>query len=71
MIGLILMGIVFLGIYISISIKIFSGFGKEIHYVQNESMFGSVTLVISDITIRSGFIHQMVIALPLNLSSPQ
>ena len=44
-IGLSIITILFLGVYISISIKIFSGSDPQIHYVQNELMFGSSTLL--------------------------
>jgi len=39
------MGILFLGTYIPISLKVFSGSDQTIHYAQNEIMFGSYTLI--------------------------
>ncbi len=44
-IGLFIVGMLFLGIYISISLKVFSGSEQSIHYAQNELMFGSYTLI--------------------------
>lgn len=44
-IGLCIIGIVFLGIYGAIASKVFSVSDQQIHYVQNELMFGSYTLL--------------------------
>jgi hypothetical protein len=44
-IGFFLMGLLFLGIYIPLSIKVFSGSDQNIYYAQNELMVGSYTLV--------------------------
>ena len=43
--GLFIVGILFLGIYISVSLKVFTGSEQSIHYAQNELMFGSYTLI--------------------------
>ena len=54
-IGLAIIGIIFLGTYIGISIKIFSG-SEQVSYVQNELMFGSISLL-------GGFIFMTIILL--------
>jgi len=55
-IGFTIVGIMFLGVYISISIKLFSGSGSDVQYVKNELMFGSDTLL-------GGFIFMTLILL--------
>ncbi|KMT63986.1 hypothetical protein XM47_16915 [Catenovulum maritimum] len=44
-IGFFIMGILFMGIYIPLSLKVFSGSEQNIHYAQNGLMFGSYTLI--------------------------
>jgi len=55
-IGLTIIGIIFLGTYIGISIQVFSGSGQKVSYVQNELMFGSTSLL-------GGFIFMTIILL--------
>lgn len=44
-VGFFIIGVVFLGTYIATSLRVFSGSNRTIHYVQDEIMFGSVTLL--------------------------
>ena len=44
-VGLFIIGVLFLGTYIPISLKVFSGSDQTIHYSQNELLFGSYTLI--------------------------
>lgn len=50
------MGIVFLGVYAAVCIKLFSDSDQEVYYVQNELMFGSDSLL-------GGFIFMTIIFL--------
>lgn len=43
--GIILMVVLYLGSYITILLKLFSSTGNDVHYIKNEMMFGSGTLV--------------------------
>jgi hypothetical protein len=49
-IGFIIIGTVFIGIYIALAMKMFYGVNKVI-YIQNELMFGSVSLLGSFISM--------------------
>lgn len=55
-IGLVLIGIVFIGVYAGICINLFTDSSKEAYYVQNELMFGSDSLL-------GGFIFMTLILL--------
>jgi hypothetical protein len=55
-IGFGIIGILFLGVYGAIASKVFSGSDQQIHYAQNELMFGSYTLL-------GGFIFMTIILL--------
>ena len=55
-IGFTIMGVLFLGIYISLALTLFSGSEQSIHYAKDEFMFGSYTLL-------GGFIFMTIILL--------